>query len=117
MTPMRELIYLADFWFGKPAPLPVILEIDKVNYVRSAPRPGDPQGLHWRDVCQTIRASGRGMQTSVPFDQVEQIVREWGPKGLWLFTTAPTEEAARDLLERAERWSCQHPWDIRTSVS
>ena len=95
------------------AHLPAVLEIDEVNYVQWVPRPGDPQGLYWQDVWQAVRATGRGMQTSVPFDQVEQVLREWGPKGLWLTTTAPTEEAATDLLKHAETWSCQHPWDVR----
>ena len=54
------------------------------------------------------------MRTQVSYDQVEETVKAWGSKGLLLVTKAPTEEAARDLLKNAERWSCQHPWDFRS---
>ena len=119
---LPELTYLADFFerveyhldgSENLCHLPVVLEIDKVNYVQWAPRPGDPQGLYWREVWETIRASGRGMQMNVPYEQVEKVIREWGPKGLWVVTAAPTEEDARDLLKNAERWSCRRPWDVR----
>jgi 5-methyltetrahydrofolate--homocysteine methyltransferase len=93
--------------------LPAILEIEKIKYVQWVPGAGAPDGLHWQDVWETLRAAGRGMQTRVAYARVEETVKEWGAEGLFLVTTAPDEAAARDLLKRVERWSCRHPWDIR----
>ena len=119
---MPELTFFAD-WSerskyhldgpGAVCHLPAILEIEKIKYVQWVSGPGTPDGLYWQDVWETIRGAGRGMQIVVPYDDVEETVQAWGPKGLFISTKAPTEEAARELLEHAERWSCQHPWDIR----
>ena len=119
---MPELVHFAD-WSerskyhldgeGALRHLPAILEIEKVGYVQWVSGAGAPEGLHWQDVWEAVRASGRAMQIGVSYDRVEETVKAWGPKGLFITTSAPTEEAARDLLRHAERWSCQHPWDIR----
>ena len=94
--------------------LPTILDIDEVNWVQWVPGAGRPEGLDWPDVLQAIRASGKGMQISVSFERVEEALRTYGPNGLFIRTSAPTEEAARDLLSKAGRWSCTHPWDLRS---
>ena len=119
---MPELVHFAE-WSersryhldgeGALRHLPAILEIEKIRYVNWVPGAGAPEGLYWQDLWETLRAAGRGMHTMVSYNRVEETVREWGPKGLFIYTKAPTEEAARDLLKGAERWSCQHPWDIR----
>ena len=119
---MPELTFFADrserckYHLDGPGALrhlPAILEIDKIKYVQWISGPGTPDGLYWQDVWETVRGAGRGMQIVLPYDQVEETVKAWGPKGLCINTKAPTEEAARDLLKAAERWSCEHPWDIR----
>ena len=119
---MPEVVYLADYlertFYHLDGPqalrhLPALLEVDKINYIQWVSGAGQPDGIYWQDVWEAVRASGKGMQTFVSYDRVEETVKEWGPKGLWIVTKAWTEEAARDLLKRAERWSCQHPWDIR----
>lgn len=118
---MPELTYFADraerckYHLDGPGALrhlPAILEIDKIGYVQWVPGAGAPAGLYWIDVWNTVRAAGKSIQVKVPYGEVEEAVRTFGPKGLFIRTTAPTEEAARELLRRAERWSCRHPWDV-----
>ena len=97
--------------------LPTILDLEEIKWVNLTPAGGTegPEGepLDWVDAVKAIRATGRGVHFRVSYDRVEEAIRRIGPKGLCLCVIAPTEEAARKLLKDAERWSCQHPWDIQ----
>ena len=69
--------------------------------------PGDgvpPNGPAWLDLYREVQAAGRGLDIDAPPEHVEFLIRHLRPEGLILRTSAPTPEAAEELLHNARRW-------------
>jgi len=88
--------------------LPALLELkelDGVQFARGAVEAGKSV-MRWTHVYKQIQNAGKLQHISVEYDEVEPLVKELGPKGIFIDTTAPSIEAADDLLKNAEKWSC-----------
>lgn len=84
--------------------LPMILEIQQLKGIQYTPGAG--QGLaEAMPVYKEIQRGGRVQWVWVAYDEVETVLQELDPRGLLIFTHAPSVEAAEELLKKAERWS------------
>jgi hypothetical protein len=84
-----------------------LLGIERLNAIEWTPQAGLPGGgsPRWYDLYRRILAAGKGVQAvGVEYDEVIPLLDAVGPKGLYIMTSAPSEEAARRLEERVERY-------------
>ncbi len=78
-----------------------LLALRRLHAIQWTPGTGHAQGLAWLDLFRRIQAAGKGLVIYLPYEQVEDAVRELRPEGLFVITGAPSPEAAEALLERA----------------
>jgi hypothetical protein len=84
-----------------------LLHIPKLNAIQWTPGAafegvGSPR---WFDLYARIKAGGKGLLLlDVRPHEVEPLVRELGPEGLFIGTTVASEEEGRRLLEAARTW-------------
>ncbi len=83
-----------------------ILELPNLRAIQWVPGAGDlpDSSPEWYPLYRRILGAGKSLELSVGIEEVKPLVRELGPNGLLLHTTAPTEEEARDLLRQALSW-------------
>lgn len=80
-----------------------LLEIDSLQAIEWTPQAGLPRGGDpmWYDLYRRIKAAGKSVQAiEVAYEEVEPLIDAVGPEGLMILTDAPTESAARRLLDR-----------------
>jgi len=85
--------------------LPMILEIDEITGIQynRGPRQTLAEAM---PVYKQIQQAGKVQYiVECTYDEVETVLRELDPRGLLIFTSAPSVEAADSLLKNAERWS------------
>jgi len=78
-----------------------LLQIKRLHAIQWSPGSGETQGIYWLDLYKRIQAGGKGVVIYLPYEEVEQAVRELKPEGLFIMTGAPSVDAAEALLERA----------------
>jgi len=84
-----------------------LLAIDALDAIEWTPQAGRPGGGDpaWFDIYRRIRAAGKGVQAvSVLPDEVEPLLDAVGPEGLFIISRAETEEQARRIEERVDRY-------------
>lgn len=83
-----------------------ILKLPNLRAIQWVPGAGDfPEASpEWYPLYRRILSAGKSVELGVSIQHVEPLVRELGPNGLLLHTTAATEEEARDLLRQALSW-------------
>jgi hypothetical protein len=62
---------------------------------------------HWFPLYRQILDAGKLVQIETKYDEVELLLKELGPRGVFIGTSAPSIEAADELLRNAQRWSCR----------
>jgi 5-methyltetrahydrofolate--homocysteine methyltransferase len=84
-----------------------LLGIDALDAVEWTPQAGRPQGgdPQWFDIYRRIRAAGKCVQAvSVEPAEVVPLLDAVGPRGLFIMTRAGSEDEARRLEERVDRY-------------
>jgi len=108
----EAMIQLCDFSF---------YHLDGPDAVRHLPRVAALPGLHGIqytpgpqstlaltiDVTRRIQQFGKATFLWCDIRDVETILRELDPRGLFLCTHAPDRETADDLVRKAAQWSCR----------
>jgi hypothetical protein len=84
--------------------LPMILEIDALRGIQYTLGAGHTHA-EALPVYQQIQQAGRVQWIWCGYEDVEWLLHELDPRGLLIFTRAPTVEAADALLKKAGRWS------------
>ena len=93
--------------------VPALLELERLDGIQYRPAAAfdylPPK--HWLPLYKRIQQGGKLLQISVVREDVEWLLQELDPRGLFIVTGAPSIEAAKALLRDAERWSCRglHP--------
>lgn len=80
-----------------------LLAIGSLAAIEWTPQAGLPGGgsPRWYDLYRAIRAGGKAVQAiGVAYDEVLPLIDAVGAEGMYIMTSAPSEEAARDLLRR-----------------
>jgi hypothetical protein len=84
-----------------------LLAIDALDAIEWTPQSGRPGGgdPSWFGIYRRILAAGKGVQAvSVDPEEVVPLLDAVGPRGLFVITRAGTEEQARRLEERVDRY-------------
>jgi len=101
---LDHCVYHVD-GIGAFAHVDALLELPRLQAVQILPGAGKPSPLHYMDVLTKVQAAGKNLHISIPPEQVEPALSELSARGLFIATTCSTEDEARSLLKRAEKWS------------
>jgi len=82
-----------------------LCELPNLQAYQILPGAGKPSPLHYMDTLKEVQAAGRNLWISIPIDEVESALEQLSARGLYIATSAKTEEEARDLLKKVEEWS------------
>lgn len=82
-----------------------LCELPKLQALQILPGAGKPSPLHYMDILKKVQAAGRNLHISISPHEVETALSELSARGLFISTSAETEDDARQLLKSAEKWS------------
>jgi len=105
----QRLDYTVYHWDGPCAiqHLDELLSIPELTAIQWTPGAGHPDVWHerWFPLYKRIREAGKGLLLIGGLDpeSMDRVVRIFGPAGLYLFTSAPSEQVGRELVARAAR--------------
>ena len=85
--------------------LPALCELPRLQAIQVRPGTGKPNALHYMDTLKIAQAAGKNIWIQIPSDEVEQTLIDLSAKGLFIYTSCETEDEARDLLEKVNKWS------------
>jgi hypothetical protein len=85
--------------------VPVLLELPRIQAFQVLPGAGKPSPLQFLDTLRMVQENGRNLHISIEPDEVETALDLLSARGLFISTHCESEEHARHLLARAERWS------------
>ncbi len=86
-----------------------LLEQPYITAIQYVPSPDEPlNGPAHLDLYRQVQAAGRGLDLTVPAENVEFLIRHLRPEGLVLRTGAASPEAAEELLQNAVKWCGSH---------
>ena len=86
--------------------LDALLEIESLNAIQWTPQAGRPGSgsPQWYDLYKTVLAGGKSVHVGAGHDEVLPLLDALGPKGVYIRTGAPDEDAARKLVETARQY-------------
>ena len=89
--------------------LDFLLSIDQINNIEFTPGSGQPPTYspQYIPLYKKIQASGKNLYLLVRPAEIEPLLSELAPEGLFLCTDAPSEEEADRLLANVARWSAR----------
>jgi hypothetical protein len=82
-----------------------LCELPKLQALQILPGAGKPSPLHYLDVLKNVQAAGKNLWIWIPSEEVETALKRLSARGLFIVTSAKTEDEARKLLRKAEKWS------------
>jgi len=82
-----------------------LCELPKLQAIQILPGAGKPSPLHYMDTLKKVQATGKNLHINTAADEVEQVLSELSARGLFIETGTETEDDARLLLKKVERWS------------
>ncbi len=87
--------------------LDTLLEIEQIHAIEWTPGAGSPPTYSEQYIPQykKIQASGRGLYLLAQPQEIEGLLAELSPKRLYLRTDVETEDEAKALLKKVEKWS------------
>ena len=85
--------------------LDALLSLPELDAIQWVPGAGAPPVSEWIPLLRRIQAGGKLVQTYCEPWEVEVLLGELAPEGLFLTTTAPSEAEAKELLKNTERWT------------
>lgn len=87
--------------------LSTLLEVDQIDNIEWTPGEGKPGTLspQYIPMYKRIQESGKKLLLLAKAHEIEPLLRELSPKGLFICTQTETEEEADELLANVEKWS------------
>lgn len=82
-----------------------LCELPRLQALQILPGAGKGSPLQWMDTLKQVQAAGKNVHISIPADEVEPALAGLSARGLYIQTSAKSENQARELLRRAEQWS------------
>jgi len=83
----------------------LLCELPRLQGLQILPGAGKPSPLHYMDVLKKVQAGGKNLHITLRCEEVRAALGELSARGLFISTACKTEQEARDLLGKAERWS------------
>jgi len=89
--------------------LDVLLEIDQIKAIQFTPGAGSPPAStpEYIPRYKRILESGRNLYLLAEPHEIEGILAELPPEGLFFRTFVPSEDDAKDLLKKVTQWSAR----------
>jgi hypothetical protein len=90
--------------------LPTLLGLPNLRAIQWVPGAGEEAQAHpkWRPLLKRIIAAGKAVHLSVSPADIEGLLEDLPPEGLYLQVGCGSESEARELLADVERWSMRH---------
>jgi hypothetical protein len=97
----------------------ILLEIEQIKTIQFTPGAGSPPAYTAAYIpkYKQLLASGRNLYLLVEPNEIEGILTELPPEGLFLRTFVPTEDEAVDLLKKVTKWSARGNQFVRPEFS
>lgn len=91
------------------AHLDTLLEIEQIDNIEWTPGMGNPPTLtdEYIPAYKKIQESGKRLYLLAKSNEIELLLRELSPKGLFIHTQADSEEEANELIKKVKRWSAR----------
>jgi hypothetical protein len=83
--------------------LDALLALPELHAIQWVPGAGHEEILQWLPLIRRVQAARKGVAISLRPDEVNPLLDELRPEGLFLSVQCPTEADARALLERVAR--------------
>jgi hypothetical protein len=89
--------------------LDLLLSIEQIDNIEFTPGAGQPPTYYpqYIPLYKKIQASGKNLYLLARPAEIEPLLSELAPEGLFLCTDAPSEEEADRLLANVARWSAR----------
>ena len=87
-----------------------LLALPRLTGIQWVPGAGAAPMSQWIRLLRRIQSRGKLLTLSCEPWEVEILLAELEPEGLLLSTHCDTEEEARELLRKVERWSARGQW-------
>jgi len=88
--------------------LDIILNIPEINAIQWVPGKGAPPAIHWIPMLQKIQKKKKSLFVyAEEARQVEHLISELSPKGLLISVSCNSEEEARTLVKKTEKWTAR----------
>jgi len=89
------------------AHLDTLLQIEEIDNIEWTPGVGCPPTFSPQYIPQykKIQAAGKKLYLLVKIEEIEPILSELSASGLFLCTNADSEDQAKDLLKKIQKWS------------
>jgi hypothetical protein len=87
-----------------------LLAIPELDGIQWTPGAGVAPSVGWLPMLEKVQKAGKCLHIHDAIENAERILRTLKPEGVFLQTSAPTEKAARELLERATAWAAGPRW-------
>lgn len=103
---LREQMELIDYPFfhldgvGMIAHLDALLEIDKLKVIQWQPGAGKEKLSQWYGLLQKMLSAGKSVQVYARCEEIDDLVKQVGSRGLLAVITDPTHEKMRSLMRR-----------------
>lgn len=101
---LQYSVYHVD-GIGAFAHVDSLCELSGLQAIQILPGAGKPSPLYYMDVLKKVQRAGKNLHISIPCNEVETALDHLSSKGLYINTQCETEEEAKDLLKKAEKWS------------
>ena len=84
--------------------LDALLEIEKLNAIQWVYGAGHGRASDWIPVYQKVQAAGKGVQINIQLDELDTIMRNLRPEGVFLSVGVNDEETANAVIRRVSQW-------------
>jgi 5-methyltetrahydrofolate--homocysteine methyltransferase len=82
-----------------------LCDLPRLDALQILPGAGKPSPLHYIETLRLVQALGKNLHITIPPEEVETALELLSARGLFISTHCETEEQARYLLKKAEKWS------------
>jgi hypothetical protein len=86
-----------------------LLQIDEIDTIEWTPGAGSPPTItpEYMPIYRSIQERGKRLYLLAEPQDIEKLLAELSPRGLFICTRADSEDEANELLRRVEKWSAQ----------
>ena len=92
--------------------LDLLLSLPELDGIQWVPGAGAPPMSKWIRLLRRIQARGKLLMLFCEPWEVEVLVSELEPEGLFLSTHCDSEKVAKDLLKNVTRWTARRQWVV-----
>lgn len=89
--------------------LDMLLDIPKIDAIQWVPGDGQPEAIEWIPMLKRIRSKGKSLFIYSSAKNVEGILKELSPEGLYIHVNDLFEDegSADDFIRHVEKWCCR----------